>query len=86
MCGIYCVYKQSRSCQLPFCAGPIFHFEMEIFLFTCSLSAQNLCVIKCVVVHASCMCVMLWIMGLTCTVVLMWNSHVMLNRGNIEYV
>ena len=27
MCGIYCVYKQSRSCQLPFCASPIFHFE-----------------------------------------------------------
>ena len=35
MCGIYCVYKQSRSCQLPFCASPIFHFEMEIFPFTC---------------------------------------------------
>ena len=33
MCGIYCVYKQSRSCQLPFCASPIFHFEMEIFPF-----------------------------------------------------
>ena len=37
MRGIYCVYKQSRSCQLPFCASPIFHFEMEIFLFTCIL-------------------------------------------------
>ena len=35
MCGIYCVYKQSRSCQLPFCASPTFHFEMEIFPFTC---------------------------------------------------
>ena len=35
MCGIYCVYKQSRYCQLPFCASPIFHFEMEIFPFTC---------------------------------------------------
>ena len=22
MCGIYCVYKQSRSCQLSFCASP----------------------------------------------------------------
>ena len=38
MCGIYCVYKQSRSCQLPFCASPIFHFEMEIFPFTCLLT------------------------------------------------
>ena len=35
MCGIYCVYKQSRSCQLPFCASPIFHFEIGDFLFTC---------------------------------------------------
>ena len=33
MCGIYCVYKQSRSCQLSFCASPIFHFE--IGPFTC---------------------------------------------------
>ena len=31
MCGIYCVYKQSRSCQLPFCASPIFHFEIGDF-------------------------------------------------------
>ena len=31
MCGIYCVYKQSRSCQLPFCASPIFHFEIGAF-------------------------------------------------------
>ena len=31
MCGIYCVYKQSRSCQLPFCASPIFHFETGDF-------------------------------------------------------
>ena len=30
MCGIYCVYKQSRSCQLPFCA--IFHFEIVCLL------------------------------------------------------
>ena len=31
MCGIYCVYKQSRSCQLPFCASPIFPFEIGDF-------------------------------------------------------
>ena len=31
MCGIYCVYKQSRPCQLPFCASPIFHFEIGDF-------------------------------------------------------
>ena len=31
MCGIYCVYKQSRSCQLPLCASPIFHFEIGDF-------------------------------------------------------
>ena len=31
MCGIYCVYKQSRSCQLPVCASPIFHFEIGDF-------------------------------------------------------
>ena len=31
MCGIYCVYKQSRSCQLPFCASPLFHFEIGDF-------------------------------------------------------
>ena len=31
MCGIYCVYKQSKSCQLPFCASPIFHFEIGDF-------------------------------------------------------
>ena len=33
MCGIYmyCVYKQSRSCQLPFCASPIFHFQIGDF-------------------------------------------------------
>ena len=31
MCGIYCVYKQSRSCQLPFCTSPIFHFEIGDF-------------------------------------------------------
>ena len=28
MCGIYCVYKQSRSCQR---ASPIFHFEIRDF-------------------------------------------------------
>ena len=31
MAYIYCVYKQSRSCQLPFCASPIFHFEIGDF-------------------------------------------------------
>ena len=31
MCGIYCVYKQSSSCQLPFCTSPIFHFEIGDF-------------------------------------------------------
>ena len=25
------MYKQSRSCQLPFCASPIFHFEIGDF-------------------------------------------------------
>ena len=37
MCGIYCVYKQSRSCQLPFCASPIFYFEIgdfSVYLYT----------------------------------------------------
>ena len=35
MCGIYCVYKQSRSCQLPFSASPIFHFEIgDIFAYS----------------------------------------------------
>ena len=37
MCGIYSVYKQSRSCQLPFCASPIFHFEIgdfSVYLYT----------------------------------------------------
>ena len=37
MCGIYCVYKQSRSCQLPFCTSPIFHLEIgdfSIYLYT----------------------------------------------------
>ena len=29
MCGIYyCVYQQSRSCQLPFCASPTFNVEI----------------------------------------------------------
>ena len=38
MCGIYCVYKQSRSCQLPFCASPIFHFEIGDFsVYLCIL-------------------------------------------------
>ena len=31
MAYVYCVYKQSRSCQLPFCASPIFHFEIGDF-------------------------------------------------------
>ena len=31
MCGIYCVYKQSRSCQLPFCASPIYRLEIGDF-------------------------------------------------------
>ena len=31
MCSIYCVYKQSRACQLHFCASPIFHFEIGNF-------------------------------------------------------
>ena len=35
MCGIYCVYKQSGSCQLPFCASPIFHFEIGPFTCYC---------------------------------------------------
>ena len=35
MCGMY---KQSRSCQLPFCASPIFHFEIGDFPFTCLLT------------------------------------------------
>ena len=56
MCGIYCVYKQSRYCQLPFCASPIFHFEIGDFsiylstiLFTYTLiawmvkTATNVC-------------------------------------------
>ena len=41
MCGIYCVYKQSRSCQLPFCASPIFHFEIGDF--SVYLSPHFLC-------------------------------------------
>ena len=39
MCGIYCVYKQSRSCQFPFCASPIFHFEIgdfSVYTYLCS--------------------------------------------------
>ena len=41
MCGIlYCVYKQSKSCQLPFCASPISTLEFFIYLsprFLCSV-------------------------------------------------
>ena len=33
MCGIYCVYKQSRSCQLLFCASPIFHFDFSVYMY-----------------------------------------------------
>ena len=36
MCGIYCVYKQSRSCQLPYCASPIFYFEIAFHLLLVS--------------------------------------------------
>ena len=31
MAYIYFVYKQSTSCQLPFCASPIFHYEIGDF-------------------------------------------------------
>ena len=44
MCGIYCVYKQSRSCQLPFCASPIFHFEIGdfyVYLYTMAVGVKN---------------------------------------------
>ena len=43
MCGIYCVYKQSRSCQLPFCASLIFHFEIGDF----SVYLYHLCDMFC---------------------------------------
>ena len=44
MCGIYCVYKQSRSCQLPFCASPIFHFEIEVYcIYRLCLVLQRAC-------------------------------------------
>ena len=38
---IVCIYKQSRSGQLPFCASPIFHFEIDLsfiynYLYTLS--------------------------------------------------
>ena len=40
MCGIYCVYKQSSSCQLPFCTSHIYStLKLEIFPFTCSIIA-----------------------------------------------
>ena len=45
MCDIYtlcCVYRQSRSCQLPFRASPIFHFEN----FTCIMLYWCDCVFK----------------------------------------
>ena len=34
MCGIYCVYKQSRSCQL-FVPALYSTLKLEIFPFTC---------------------------------------------------
>ena len=55
MCGIYCVYKQSRSCQLPFCASPIFHFEIgdfSVYIITCSYIVDDaiLCIINDVII------------------------------------
>ena len=49
MCGIYCAYKQSRSCQLPFCASPIFHFEIgdfSVYLLYLQIHATILCIIQ----------------------------------------
>ena len=46
MCGIYCVYKQSRSCQLHFCASPIFHFEIgdfPVYLYTLHHNRYTYC-------------------------------------------
>ena len=45
MCGIYCVYKQSRSCQLPFCASPIFHFEIgdfSVYIYICMSNKRTM--------------------------------------------
>ena len=41
MYGIYCVYKQSRPCQLPFCASPIFHFEIVRLLVSSLFVVSN---------------------------------------------
>ena len=56
MCGIYCVYKQSRSCQLPFCASPIFHFEIgdfSVYLCTFILHLYNL-LVECIGTDIGC--------------------------------
>ena len=40
MCGIYCVYKQSRSCQLPFVPALYSTLKLEIFPFTYSFTIR----------------------------------------------
>ena len=62
MCGIYCVYKQSRSCQLPFCASPIFHFEIGdfsvyLYIYIYDIHTEHVCMLKTSNLHQDSTCI-----------------------------